>query len=43
METVIENMTDKKDIGDDDVSVDVLKVVGEDDLRILTQLLNNSA
>jgi len=42
METVIENMTDKKAIGDGNVPVDVLKVVGEDGLRILMQLLNNS-
>ena len=41
METVIENMTDKKAIEEDDVNVDELKVVGKDDLRILMQLLNN--
>ena len=39
METVIENMTDKKAIEGDDVPVDVLKVMGEEGLRILMQLI----
>jgi len=34
-------MTDKKATEDDDVSVDVLKVVGGDGLRIMKQLLKN--
>lgn len=41
METAIEDMTNKKTTEDDVVPVDVLKVVGEDGLRILLQLLKN--
>jgi hypothetical protein len=32
---------DKKAKGDDDLPEDMLKLVGEDGLRIMTQLINN--
>jgi hypothetical protein len=34
-------MRDKKATGDDDVPGDVLKLLGGDGLRIMTQLINN--
>jgi len=34
-------MRDKKTTGDNDVPVDVLKLVGQDGHRIVTQLINN--
>jgi hypothetical protein len=34
-------MRDKKDKGDDEVPVDVLKLLGEDDLRLMTELINS--
>jgi hypothetical protein len=39
--TSIKEMRDKKTTGDDDVPGDVLKVVGEDGLRIMRQQINN--
>jgi hypothetical protein len=41
MDTAIKEMWDKKTTGDDDVPRDVLKLLGEDDLRLMTQLVNN--
>jgi hypothetical protein len=35
-------MRDKKATGYDDVPGDVLKLLGKDDLRILTHLINNT-
>jgi hypothetical protein len=34
-------MRDKKATGDDDVPWDVLKLLGEDGLKLTTQLINN--
>ena len=36
MEKAIKEMRDKKTIGDDDVPGDVLKLLGEDGLRLVT-------
>jgi hypothetical protein len=41
VEKAIKEMRDKKAIGDDDVPGDVLKLLGEDVLRLVTQLINN--
>ena len=41
MEKSIKEVTDKESIRDDDVPRDVLRLLGEDGLRILTQLVNN--
>jgi hypothetical protein len=41
MEKAIKDMRDKKDTGDDDVPGDVLKLLGEDGLRVVTQLINS--
>jgi hypothetical protein len=41
VETAIKEMRDKKATGDDDVPGDVLRLLGEDSLRIVTQLINN--
>jgi hypothetical protein len=41
VERVIQDTTYKKVTEDDDVSVDVLKVVGGDGLRIIKQLFKN--
>jgi hypothetical protein len=41
MEKAIKEMRDKKATGDDDVPGDVLKLLGEDGLGIMTQLINN--
>jgi hypothetical protein len=41
VEKAIKMMRDKKATGDDDVPGDVLKLLGEDGLRIMTQLINN--
>jgi hypothetical protein len=34
-------MKDKKAAGDDDVPVEALRLLGDDDLNLLTQLINN--
>jgi hypothetical protein len=41
VEKAIKEMRDKKATGDDDVRGDVLKLLGEDSLRLMTQLINN--
>jgi hypothetical protein len=41
VETAIKEMRDKKATRVDDVPGDVLKLLGEDSLRIVTQLINN--
>jgi hypothetical protein len=41
VEEAIKEMRDKKATGDDEVPEDVLKLLGEDALRIMTQLINN--
>jgi hypothetical protein len=41
VEKAIKEMRDKKATGDDDVPGDVLKLLEEDGLRIMTQLINN--
>jgi hypothetical protein len=41
VEKGMKEMRDEKATGDDDVPGDVLKLLGEDDLRIMTQLMNN--
>jgi hypothetical protein len=41
METAIKEMRDKKATGDDDVPKDVLRLLGEDSLRTVTQLIYN--
>ena len=41
VEIAIKEMTDKKARGDDVVPVDVLKLLGADGLRIITELINN--
>jgi hypothetical protein len=41
VEKAIKEMKDKKATGDDDVPADVLKLLGEDGLRLMTQLMNN--
>jgi hypothetical protein len=40
-EIAIKQMRDKKATRDDDVPGDILKLLGEDGLRIMTQLTNN--
>ena len=40
MEKAIKEMRNRKATGDDDVPGDVLKLLGESDLRILTKLIN---
>jgi hypothetical protein len=40
VEKAMKDMRDKMATGDDDICVDVLKPLGEDDLRIMTQLNN---
>jgi len=37
----MKDMRDKVATGDDEVRVHVLKLLGEEDLRIMTQLINN--
>jgi hypothetical protein len=41
MEKAIKEMRDKKATGDDDVPVDSLKLLGDDGLNLMTQLINN--
>jgi hypothetical protein len=41
VEKAIKGKRDKKATGDDDVLGDVLKLLGEDGLRIMTQLINS--
>jgi hypothetical protein len=41
VEKAIKEMRDKKATGDDDVPGDVLKLLGEDGLRLMTQLINS--
>jgi hypothetical protein len=41
LEKAVEEMRDKKATGDDDVPVEALKLVGDDGLNLLTQLINN--
>jgi hypothetical protein len=41
VEKAIEVMRDKKATGDDDVPVEALKLLGDDGLNLLTQLINN--
>jgi hypothetical protein len=41
VEKAIKEMRDKKATGDDDVPGDVLKLLGEDGLGLITQLINN--
>jgi hypothetical protein len=41
VETAIKKMRGKKASGDDDVPGDVLRLLGVDSLRIVTQLINN--
>jgi hypothetical protein len=40
VEKAIKEMRDKKATGDDDVPGDVLNLLGEDGLRLMTQLIN---
>jgi hypothetical protein len=42
VEKAIKDMRDKKATGDDDVPGDVLKLLGEDGLRLKTQLINST-
>jgi hypothetical protein len=41
VEKAIKKMRDKKATGDDDIPGDVLKLLGEDGLRLMTQLINS--
>jgi hypothetical protein len=41
VEKAIKEMRDKKATGDDDVPVEALKLLGDDDLNLLIQLINN--
>jgi hypothetical protein len=41
VEKAIKEMRDKKATGDDDVPGDVLKLLGEDGLRLMTQMINS--
>jgi hypothetical protein len=41
VEKVIKKMRDKKATGDDDVPVEALKLLGDDVLNLMTQLINN--
>jgi hypothetical protein len=41
VEKAIREMRDKKATGDDDVPGDVLKLLGEDGLKLMTQLINS--
>jgi hypothetical protein len=41
VEKVIKEMRDKKATGDDDVPVKALKLLGDDGLNLLTQVINN--
>jgi hypothetical protein len=41
VEKAIKEMRDKKATGDDDIPVEVLKLLGEDGLNLMTQLINN--
>jgi hypothetical protein len=41
VEKAIKEMRDKKATGDDDIPGDVLKLLGEDGLRLMTQLINS--
>jgi hypothetical protein len=41
VEKAIKEMRDKKATGDDDVPGDVLKLLGEDGLKLMTQLINS--
>jgi hypothetical protein len=41
VEKAIKEMRDKKATGDDDVPGDVLRLLGEDGLRLMTQLINS--
>jgi hypothetical protein len=41
VEKVIKEMRDKKATGDDDVPVEALKLLWDDGLNLLTQLINN--
>jgi hypothetical protein len=41
VEKVIKEMRDKKATDDYDITGDVLKLLGEDGLRLMTQLMNN--
>jgi hypothetical protein len=41
VEKAIKEMRDKRDTGDDDVPGDVLKFLGEDSLKLMTQLINS--
>jgi hypothetical protein len=41
VEKAIKEMRDKKAAGDDDIHGDVLKLLGEDGLRLMTQLINS--
>jgi hypothetical protein len=41
VEKATKEMRDKKATGDDDVPGDVLKLLGEDGLRLMTQLINS--
>jgi hypothetical protein len=40
VEKAIKEMRNKKVTGDDNVPGDVLKLLGEDDLKIMTKLIN---
>jgi len=42
MEKSIKDMKDKKPTGDEDAPGDVLKLLGEEVLRLMTQLINNN-
>jgi hypothetical protein len=41
VEKEIKKMRDKKAADDDDVPVEVLKLLGDDGLNLMTQLINN--
>jgi hypothetical protein len=41
VEKAIKGMRDKKATGDDDIPGDVLKLLGEDGLKLMRQLINS--
>jgi hypothetical protein len=41
VEKAVKEMRDKKATGDDDVPGDVLKLLGEDGLRLMTQMIKS--
>jgi hypothetical protein len=41
VEKAVKEMRDKKATGDDNVPLDVLRLLGEDGLKLMIQLINN--